>query len=183
MGTSETLTRGAIQFMSAGTGIVHSEHNRHPSSPLRFIQMWFTPRSRGLTPRYGSMPSNLNILQSTWAHLVSDVDNPLNTPVKIHQDVNIYVCLLHKEENIPFVVSDNRQAYFLCMEGDVLVEEKAVENEHNDSGVDGDNKTHMLTTHDAAEVKGKKSLYVKALTDGVHLMMVEMSLTNDSRYR
>jgi len=38
MGTAETLHRGDIQFMSAGSGITHSEHNLHGSNPLRFIQ-------------------------------------------------------------------------------------------------------------------------------------------------
>ena len=28
-----------IQFMTAGTGVYHSEHNRNPDTPLRFIQM------------------------------------------------------------------------------------------------------------------------------------------------
>merc|ERR1719263_1909714 len=35
MGTSETLGRGSIQFMTAGTGIQHSEHNLDPSADLR----------------------------------------------------------------------------------------------------------------------------------------------------
>ena len=40
MGTSETLGRGAIQFMTAGTGVRHSERNLSPDKPLHFIQMW-----------------------------------------------------------------------------------------------------------------------------------------------
>lgn len=39
MGTSETLGRGAVQFMTAGSGVTHSEHNLDPKSPLRFIQV------------------------------------------------------------------------------------------------------------------------------------------------
>ena len=37
MGTAETLSKGAIQFMSAGTGVQHSEHNLNENKPLRFI--------------------------------------------------------------------------------------------------------------------------------------------------
>ena len=40
MGTEETLGRGSIQFMTAGTGVRHSEHNLATDKPLRFIQMW-----------------------------------------------------------------------------------------------------------------------------------------------
>jgi len=53
MSTKESLGRGSIQFMTAGTGVSHSEHNLDPTKPLRFIQMWLVPRERGLNPNYG----------------------------------------------------------------------------------------------------------------------------------
>lgn len=40
LGTEETLGRGGLQFMTAGRGVTHSEHNRDVSNPLRFIQIW-----------------------------------------------------------------------------------------------------------------------------------------------
>eukprot|EP00669_Euglena_mutabilis_P009765 TRINITY_DN4599_c0_g1_i1.p1 TRINITY_DN4599_c0_g1~~TRINITY_DN4599_c0_g1_i1.p1 ORF type:complete len:219 (+),score=28.73 TRINITY_DN4599_c0_g1_i1:23-658(+) len=55
-GTKETLGRGSVQFMTAGSGIRHSEFN-HGDSPLRLVQMWFTPRRSGLAPAYGSHPA------------------------------------------------------------------------------------------------------------------------------
>ena len=51
-GTEETLGRGSVQFMSAGRGIYHSEHNRK-DCPLRFIQIWINTRTRGIAPNYG----------------------------------------------------------------------------------------------------------------------------------
>ena len=39
MGTSETLGAGSIQFMTAGSGVRHSEHNVSANNDLRFIQM------------------------------------------------------------------------------------------------------------------------------------------------
>jgi redox-sensitive bicupin YhaK (pirin superfamily) len=52
MGTRETLGPGSVQFMTAGSGVTHSEHNLDAEHPLRFIQMWFTPR------RYRPPPPN-----------------------------------------------------------------------------------------------------------------------------
>lgn len=43
MGTAETLGRGAVQFMTAGHGVRHSEHNHSPDKPLRFIQVSSCP--------------------------------------------------------------------------------------------------------------------------------------------
>ena len=36
IGGEETLGRGSVQFMTAGTGIRHSEHNLNKTKPLRF---------------------------------------------------------------------------------------------------------------------------------------------------
>ncbi|KAH6662924.1 RmlC-like cupin domain-containing protein [Plectosphaerella plurivora] len=51
-GVDEHLTRGDVQFTTAGTGIRHSESNEHPNETLRFLQIWVKPWSTGLRPRY-----------------------------------------------------------------------------------------------------------------------------------
>ena len=38
--------------MTAGTGILHSEFNRSPTDPLRFLQVWILPDRKGLAPAY-----------------------------------------------------------------------------------------------------------------------------------
>ena len=50
MGSEETLGRGSVQFMTAGTGVMHNEYNLDPEQDLRFIQSWILPRTQGLTP-------------------------------------------------------------------------------------------------------------------------------------
>lgn len=95
MGNGESLGRGSIQFMTAGTGVMHQEHNKNPKSPLRFIQMWIVPASRGLKPNYGSMRGDemKAARQNAWAHMVSDVkDSAVTTPVKINQVPNWSWC-------------------------------------------------------------------------------------------
>lgn len=86
MGTAESLPRGSIQFMTAGTGIRHSEYNKEADSPLRFIQMWVTPRTSGLEPNYGSLVGQPDSCHAGWKHLVSDVkDKDRDTPIKVNQ--------------------------------------------------------------------------------------------------
>ena len=50
---------GLAQRMSAGTGVLHSERNDahrlepdRPREPVRFVQMWVPPDTRGRTPAY-----------------------------------------------------------------------------------------------------------------------------------
>lgn len=49
---NEYLTRGAVQFTSAGTGIRHSEMNGSDSEMVHFLQMWVEPSKEGLKPNY-----------------------------------------------------------------------------------------------------------------------------------
>ena len=89
MGTEETISSGAIQFMTAGSGVRHSEHNRSPT-PLRFIQMWLTPRTRGLTPNYGSSAGSPSKRMNQWHHMVSDVQNE-----QVETDVKVWMIVLN----------------------------------------------------------------------------------------
>lgn len=80
LGSKESLGRGSIQFMTAGKGVQHSEYNHSKEKPLRFIQTWILPRSRGLPANYGSYDASNKecILQRTKNivhHLASDVTN------------------------------------------------------------------------------------------------------------
>eukprot|EP00602_Paraphysomonas_sp_CaronLab_P012784 CAMPEP_0185042184 /NCGR_PEP_ID=MMETSP1103-20130426/42201_1 /TAXON_ID=36769 /ORGANISM="Paraphysomonas bandaiensis, Strain Caron Lab Isolate" /LENGTH=186 /DNA_ID=CAMNT_0027582207 /DNA_START=191 /DNA_END=751 /DNA_ORIENTATION=+ len=142
MGTEETLTRGDIQFMTAGRGVVHSEHNLHETQPLRFIQIWINTRTRGLTPNYGSAAGDSSLRTNKWHHMVSDVGSPAETPIKINQDTNIYVTEISKDEKVTMQLSSGRQGYLLMIEGSACI------------SVNGDNET--LDRHDGAEVKMKK---------------------------
>ncbi|KAL7480227.1 hypothetical protein ACHAWX_000152 [Stephanocyclus meneghinianus] len=128
MGTEESLGRGSVQFMTAGTGVRHSEFNLDKEKGLRFIQTWILPRRKGLTPNYGSFdPSNGGMVdvctsRNEWRHLVSDVQNTaVKTPVEIQQDANLFVTELDQGQSLPFVVHDDRMAYILCVEGAVKV--------------------------------------------------------------
>ena len=52
MGNESTLERGEVQYMSAGTGVTHSEYNKH-AEDTRILQIWVLPDRKGHTPNYG----------------------------------------------------------------------------------------------------------------------------------
>jgi quercetin 2,3-dioxygenase len=121
MGTKESLGRGSIQFMTAGTGIRHSEFN-HGDEPLRFIQTWIVPSRSGLTPNYGSYVGVKAERCNKLQHLVSNVKDPsTSTPVKINQDLAAYAAELELDQSVSLDLGSDRQAYLLCIEGNVSV--------------------------------------------------------------
>jgi quercetin 2,3-dioxygenase len=127
MGTCESLGRGSIQFMTAGTGIQHSEFN-HGDNPLRFIQTWIVPRDRGLKPNYGSYQANHELKKNQLQHLVGNVnDDTTSPPVKINQDINAFAAELEAGQKVVYELPKNQQAYMLCIEGSVTVNGKALQ--------------------------------------------------------
>jgi redox-sensitive bicupin YhaK (pirin superfamily) len=66
MGNSEVLSRGDVQFTSAGKGISHSEFNGDTTAggrgeDVRFLQIWAPPSTKNLQPSYqtGRFPDAL----------------------------------------------------------------------------------------------------------------------------
>jgi len=174
-GTRETLGRGSVQFMTAGRGVRHSEHNERTDAPLRFVQSWVVPRARGLPPRYGSFrgdePKAAAARRNCWAHLLSDANSDVATPVKVAQDVNLFVAELDAGATLPFEVGAGRQAYVLCVEGAAAFSEPAAA------------PLVALARHDGCEVVGCAGtpLEVSAGDGGAHLLYFEMAATGGGR--
>lgn len=117
MGNKSTLTRGQVQYMSAGTGVLHSEHNRG-TDRLRFLQIWILPDKSGHTPNYGDYPFALADRENAWLPIATGAQNGASkAPIKIHQDINAYATILEKGKSLDFEVNPGRQAYLVMMEG------------------------------------------------------------------
>lgn len=118
MGNKNTITRGQVQYMSAGTGVLHSEHN-FGKDLLRLLQIWIFPAENGLQPNYGDYSFNWDDRKNNWLLMVSGLNG--DAPIKINQDANIYSLELEKGKDIQFPVNDSRQAYLVQIEGTSVI--------------------------------------------------------------
>lgn len=114
MGNKNAISRGHVQYMSAGTGVNHSEHNLGEST-ARLLQIWIFPDKKGHKPQYGDCRFKWEDRKNKWLHMVSGKDG--NAAIKINQDVNIYSLALELGEELEFKVRAGRQAYLVQIEG------------------------------------------------------------------
>jgi len=57
----------------------------------------------------------MNDRKNKWLNIVSSKEG--NAPIKVNQDVNIFVLELDKDKEIEFKVEEGRQAYLVQIEG------------------------------------------------------------------
>jgi redox-sensitive bicupin YhaK (pirin superfamily) len=156
MGNKNTITRGQVQYMSAGTGVLHSEFNLGEDT-LRFLQIWIFPVKNGLEPNYGDFRFNWEDRKNNWLHMVSGLDG--NAPIKINQDANIYSLELEQGKEITFPVKDGRQAYLVQIEGTATMNQ--IE----------------LSDRDGMEVV-EETIFIKAVKTS-HILLIEMKKNNE----
>jgi hypothetical protein len=113
MGNRHVIRAGESQFLRAGTGIVHGETNPF-DEPVRFLQVWFVPRTRGLAPRYDqralAWPE-----KGAWATVAS----PGLGGHDIDSDAVLLAARLAPGARAGHVVHGGRQAYAFVAEGEV----------------------------------------------------------------
>ena len=153
MGNSETLKRGEVQYLSAGDGIYHSEHNVHKSDDLRLLQIWIIPPKSGLPRLYGSKRYEEKDRINKFLNIVSSTNG--NADIKIYQDINIYVSELEIDKSLEFEIKENRQVYFVQIEGNSQIDDI------------------ILNNGDALEIVDVEKLEIKALENS-HFLFIEM---------
>lgn len=154
MGNSETLKRGEVQYLSAGDGIYHSEHNVHKTEDLRLLQIWIVPPKAGFPRLYGSKRFEEIDRKNRLLNIVSSQNGTAD--IKIYQDINIYVSEVETNKTLDFKIEKNRQVYFVQIEGSSSVNEIT------------------LNDGDAMEILDVEEIKIKALENS-HFLFIEMA--------
>jgi len=119
LGNGSVVKAGGIQYMSAGSGVRHSEFNPSSEEPVHFLQIWLLPDAEGGTPRYDTMD-------------ISDADKDgklklflskdgRDGSMKIKTDADIYASTLNDGQSFSTQLSPGRKAWIQVAKGQLTV--------------------------------------------------------------
>jgi hypothetical protein len=117
MGNGSVIKPGDVQYMSAGTGVAHSEFNASETVPVHMYQIWMFPEKQGLKPVY-DQKSFSDAEKRGKLRLVASPDGR-DGSVKIRQDNELYSTVLGAGETVKHELKPERHAYIQVARGSV----------------------------------------------------------------
>lgn len=117
MGNVDVVGPGGVQYMSAGTGVRHSEFNHSPDAELHLVQMWVVPFKAGLAPRYGQKDFTVEDRRGKWLHVASG-DEGSTAPIRLWQNASFFVTRLEGGA-LSHAFSEGHLGFLFVAEGDV----------------------------------------------------------------
>ncbi|MFC0211732.1 pirin family protein [Paenibacillus chartarius] len=124
LGNVMVTSFGEVQRMSAGTGVVHTEHNPSETEEVTLLQLWFAPERRGLEPSYEATRFDTNGLYGQLLPVASQDAVP-GSVAKLHQDMTVYLSKLKAGESITFQQAAGRRVFVFVIDGELEVHRAA----------------------------------------------------------
>lgn len=153
LGNGSVIRPGEIQRMSAGTGVLHSEHNASDADPVHLLQIWIFPEGRNLAPGYeqSALPEPGDGLQ-----VIASRDGR-GDGVTLHQDVTLYRGKLPANGTTSLALAADRHAWVQVIEGSLQLNDTA------------------LAAGDGAAVSDLRELSFAAGPGGAHLLVFDLA--------
>lgn len=148
MGTGSVIRPGDVQYMSAGSGVTHSEFNASKTESVHLLQIWMFPEEQGLKPVYGQKTFSEEEKRGRLRLLASP--DGRDASVKIRQDNELYATLLSKGEAVKHELKPERHAYVQVARGSVKL--NGTKLEEGDGAAISKEKAVELIGVDNAEV-------------------------------
>ena len=119
MGNGSVLKPGQIQLMSAGSGVTHSEFNPSAKDALHLLQIWITPRERGLKPSYTEW--HPDAARDGDAKVLVIAPDGRDGSATIHEDAEVFRVRLRAGQTVSHDVRAGRGVWFQLIAGSASI--------------------------------------------------------------
>jgi redox-sensitive bicupin YhaK (pirin superfamily) len=118
MGNGSVIRAGDVQYMSAGSGVAHSEFNHSRSEVAHLLQIWIVPNVRDAEPRYGQVSITSDAKQNILKLIAS---GEADAPIQLRQDTRLYAGILGADESVAHAIQPGRGAWLQIITGKLEV--------------------------------------------------------------
>jgi redox-sensitive bicupin YhaK (pirin superfamily) len=150
MGNGSVIKPGDVQYMSAGTGVAHSEFNASDSDSAHLYQIWIFPDRQGYKPVYDQKHFTDADKRGKLRLVVSP--DGRDGSVQIRQDNKLYATVLAPGESVEHTLKPDRHAYVQVARGSVTL------------------NGQPLDAGDGAAISAEKSLQLTGVKDAEVLL-------------
>ena len=125
MGNGSVIRPGDVQYMSAGTGVAHSEFNASDRETVHMYQIWMFPDKKDYEPAYDQKHFSSEDKRGKLRLVASPEGR--DGSVKIRQDNELYAAVLAQGESVKHALQADRHAYVQVARGSVTLNGKQLE--------------------------------------------------------
>ncbi|MEO1252158.1 MAG: pirin family protein [Pseudomonadota bacterium] len=122
-GGEGVIKPGVVQYMSAGSGVTHSEFNASNEEPAHLYQIWILPNARGVTPRYEER--QIGESRDGALALVASADGREGS-FKIHQDADLYASVIPEGAELAHRFAPGRFGWLQVAKGGIELPEGSI---------------------------------------------------------
>jgi redox-sensitive bicupin YhaK (pirin superfamily) len=119
MGTRSTVAAGGVQFMTAGSGVAHSEFNASATEAVRLLQIWLLPKRLGVTPRYETLDLSPGDKAGRLLPIVTEDGE--KGGIATHAAADVYAGTFDGAERADFTLREGRRAWIQVARGALSV--------------------------------------------------------------
>lgn len=149
LGSHGIVESGGVQYLSAGTGLRHSEFNASADRELHFVQMWVLPGMLDAKPSYGQVDFDAAARRNRWL-VVASGEPALEAPIRLTQTATLRVANVEGEK-ISHEFGRGRLGFLFVADGSANVSGR---------GTDGQLHEASLATGDALRIRDLETLAV-----------------------
>jgi quercetin 2,3-dioxygenase len=158
MGNVALIKKGDIQVMSAGSGVTHSEFNKNPDKPVKFLQIWVFPNKSNVKPRYDQITIDTKHRHNRFQQIVSP--NANDDGVWIYQNAWFHLANFDKDFSKDYILKKmGNGVYIFVLKGNVKVGETE------------------LTHRDGMGVWDTDNLSITSNADDTELLLMEVPMS------
>jgi redox-sensitive bicupin YhaK (pirin superfamily) len=118
-GNGGVLYPGAVQRVTLGSGLMHSEMNHSQTEEMQFIQMWIMPSRRGLEPSIEQMQYSQDDRHNRLLRILRPEASDGGDGVAVHQDASMFVARMDPGLGLSHQVPRGHVAYLYLIAGEL----------------------------------------------------------------